>query len=266
MKTIIVIAASILFTSNAFAERGCGGWAKQTPQSIVKTVTISELAEMKSELQNCSGIRAEDLRESNPKKAEALDCYSNLSGSLGFTEETLDDEMLRAEETLKETKCAPSGDRELDHLYTILKASVGKFAAQRRPIAQQEQKLAAQQAAADEKEKALQEAKKNSRECQAAIAKKEFCGAMTIARIDERTIEHENEVGRQSGYVNANKIRNATSSKIKMAQDAEVARKKYKAAMGTDINRSVCGITDVGYTSAKLPYKLDEDMNKACGD
>ena len=108
------------------------------------------------------------------------------------------------------------------------------------------------------------EAKDNTNECKAAKAKANYCGHINIAHMNELQIEHENEIGKQVGYVNATNLRNAASSKIILEKEAAALQSLYHQLSGQSINKGMCNITDDQSLSSHVGLDTGSDVRKFC--
>ncbi len=127
-----------------------------------------------------------------------------------------------------------------------------------------EQELLAKEQQDMQKKLDMAEAKDNTTECKAARAKANYCGRMNMVRMFELQIEHENEIGKQVGYVNAVNLRNAASNKILYEKEATTLQNQYHQLSGQSINKGMCNIIDDQAFSSHVGLDTGSDMRKFC--
>jgi hypothetical protein len=156
---------------------------------------------------------------------------------------------------------------------------LNKLAQQKKAQADRNKIAAAKQAAADkvadelaQKEEAQRKAEeeriskiKATPQCKAAIAKRETCKYVQLARIFEIKTEQEKEVGNQSGYVNAKKLRDDTAAKINFEKWAAKERRKYQEATGKALALTDCPKPTEDNFDVRMPANYTSDVTKSCG-
>ncbi|MBL7714440.1 MAG: hypothetical protein JNL01_03165 [Bdellovibrionales bacterium] len=203
----------------------------------------------------------ESEHDFNKNRDDALSQYKNLSGL--------------------QTKCACLFDvtGRAKPFFKVLDDKIQSFEAKQKELAEKQKKanernkVAAKKAAEKQKQaEALQskiqaerDAKDSTPACRTARAKKNYCERMKVVRTLELQIEHEKEVGRQSGYVDAARLNGNTSAKITLEQLSEKDRATYKEVSGKSISRSDCPIEDQPPFGVKLGPSIAAEVTQSCG-
>ncbi len=102
-------------------------------------------------------------------------------------------------------------------------------------------------------------------QCKAAQAKKEFCKYRQLAKIFSIKAEQEKEVGNQSGFVNAKKLRDDTASKINFEKWAAKESQKYQQAAGKAPSVGDCPLPTEDQFDVRIPASIKSDVSKFCG-
>ena len=105
----------------------------------------------------------------------------------------------------------------------------------------------------------------STKECKVAKSARNFCKLSAVARTLELKINHEKKVGEQSGFVNAALLRNTTSTKISVEDEAAKEKANYKQLTGSGITVASCELLDDYPRESRLPKSYLENEKKACG-
>lgn len=136
-------------------------------------------------------------------------------------------------------------------------------------IMESEAQAVAKRKADQQQERDALEKKESSVVCKIARIERGFCNAHAAIKTGESIINHENEVGARSGYVNANRLRQATSSNIIWEKQVKKLGDEYKALSGKSLSASDCQITTDDMGGAKIGEparsRIEKQLTSDCG-
>lgn len=146
--------------------------------------------------------------------------------------------------------------------------------------ADEENKLKAEQAAADARfkkaaeDRKQREAKDNSPACKAARLKSDYCTRQMVAERAQANIDRERKVGEASGFVRKDVLHKNASFKMDTIAAAEEAASQYKEMTGGQLNVADCKIGRVpsgypGFKTAAIDPNVEkilkDDVVRNCG-
>lgn len=244
-------------------------YGSQTSQSFEKNVTMEKLNEILNDFRDYRDLsQAEGIKDGGdslfigltnpPQKFDVQGDLENYKNSLGGSADA------QGENKEHQFKNATYGK-----MYEFLKIGIPRQIANINDAGKKEdaERLKSEKLAAA---KSAEEQKKLNKlaatpECKTAKAKREYCKYRQLAKIFSIKMEQEKEVGRQSGFVNAKKLRDDANAKINFEKWAEKENSKYQQLTGKSPSSSECPLPTEGQFEVRMPSSIVSEVTRSCG-
>lgn len=128
---------------------------------------------------------------------------------------------------------------------------------------QQEKELHAK---AESDARADRQRKKDSKECQIATLKGDYCKNLNAAHMLQLQIDREKAVGQETGYLNAAKLNELTSSRMTIEGRAKTDADKITQSEGRAPASADCKIQNQNEFVSSISSSIEDNRRKACGE